>query len=287
MSIGEIEGVNPGASFADRKEMYAFKVHRALQAGIVGRGTDGAESIVLSGGYIDDEDHGSVIIYTGQGGRDQNTGRQVADQELTRGNLALVTSSLRGLPVRVIRGSSHKSSHSPQQGYRYDGLYAVEDYWSERGSDGFLIWRYRLVTDDQRDVATGETNDAENMRGPARRAATTVLRIVRDTALGRRVKSIHDFRCQICGERLECVGGPYAEAAHIKPLGAPHDGPDEITNILCLCPNHHVMLDRGTLTINDELVVQPLGSRLRQKKDHPVSIDHLRYQRKMWEAAEG
>ena len=37
-------------------------------------------SIVLSGDYVDDEDMGDVIIYTGEGGRDPNTGRQVADQ---------------------------------------------------------------------------------------------------------------------------------------------------------------------------------------------------------------
>ena len=47
----------------------------------------GAESIALSGGYEDDADLGDVIIYTGQGG--QENGRQVADQELKLGNLAL------------------------------------------------------------------------------------------------------------------------------------------------------------------------------------------------------
>jgi len=46
-------------------------------------------SIVLSGGYVDDEDMGDVIIYTGEGGRDSNTGRQIADQQLALGNRAL------------------------------------------------------------------------------------------------------------------------------------------------------------------------------------------------------
>jgi hypothetical protein len=35
-----------------------------------GRATDGCYSIVLSGGYEDDEDNGDEFVYTGAGGRD-------------------------------------------------------------------------------------------------------------------------------------------------------------------------------------------------------------------------
>jgi putative restriction endonuclease len=42
-------------------------------SGIVPHGS----SIVLSGGYVDDEDLGDMIIYTGEGGRDAATGRQI------------------------------------------------------------------------------------------------------------------------------------------------------------------------------------------------------------------
>ncbi|KIM58347.1 hypothetical protein SCLCIDRAFT_1218693, partial [Scleroderma citrinum Foug A] len=44
-------------------------VHRPLMAGIYGTRDEGAYSIVLSGGYKDDEDRGDTIIYTGAGGR--------------------------------------------------------------------------------------------------------------------------------------------------------------------------------------------------------------------------
>ena len=52
-------------------------MHREIQAGIAGY-ADGApaESIVLSGGYPDDIDQGDVIVYTGQGGQVQASGRQ-------------------------------------------------------------------------------------------------------------------------------------------------------------------------------------------------------------------
>lgn len=136
-------GVEVGAVFADRRALASAGVHRPLRAGICGTSELGAESIVLSGGYEDDSDRGNVIIYTGQGGNDAETGRQIADQELSRGNLALEVSRQRGLPVRVIRGKG-ASPFAPRVGYRYDGLYYVVDAWQEVGRSGFRIWRFRL-----------------------------------------------------------------------------------------------------------------------------------------------
>jgi putative restriction endonuclease len=100
--IGEIEGVVEGQLFKDRQALHEAGVHRGIQQGIGG----GGESIVLSGGYVDDKDEGDVILYTGQGGRDQATGRQIKDQELTRGNLALENHYREGNPIRVCRGAN-------------------------------------------------------------------------------------------------------------------------------------------------------------------------------------
>src|SRR2546421_525817 len=101
----------------------AGEIERAdmVRDGLLQDRSDGAESVVISGGYEDDEDHGDLIIYTGHGGKDPNTGRQIADQSLDApGNAALVTSSLTGVPVRVIRGRNRDSSFAPTSGYRYD-----------------------------------------------------------------------------------------------------------------------------------------------------------------------
>ena len=58
-------------------------------------------------------------------------------------------------------------------------------------------------------------------------------------------------KCQICGMTLTIKDGkPYAEAHHIKPLGNPHNGPDVRGNILCVCPNHHVLLDYGAIKLD-------------------------------------
>lgn len=61
-------------------------VHRPPVSGIHGREKIGAFSIVLSGGYEDDEDLGESFWYTGSGGRDlsgnKRTSKQSGDQAL-------------------------------------------------------------------------------------------------------------------------------------------------------------------------------------------------------------
>lgn len=276
--FGHIPGYPPGAEFETRLALSQAGIHRPTQAGISGTEHEGADSIVLSGGYEDDRDSGDEIIYTGHGGRDQRTSQQISDQLLTRGNLALVYSQLHGLPVRVIRGTSHRSPHSPQQGYRYDGLYRVDDHWRERGKSGFTIWRYRLVKLTQV-PGTKRITEVPEAYGPARRQESTVLRIVRDTAQARKIKELYEYRCQMCGIRLESAAGPYAEAAHIRPLGAPHNGPDSLDNLLCLCPNHHVLFDYGSIAIDDDLTLLGMVGQVTIKPGHSINREHVRYHR--------
>jgi putative restriction endonuclease len=101
---GEIEGVSIGALFPNRRALFDDGVHRDIQRGITGKREQlGAESIVLSAGYEDDVDLGDRIYYTGDGGRDEKTGRQVADQEMNGRNLTLAKNVDTGQPVRVVR----------------------------------------------------------------------------------------------------------------------------------------------------------------------------------------
>jgi hypothetical protein len=74
----------------------------------------------------------------------------------------------------------------------------------------------------------------------------------RDQVLATKLKSLYEHRCMACGEAVVIGFDPerhYAEAAHIKPLGKPHDGPDKPGNMLVLCANHHIQFDRGVLSI--------------------------------------
>jgi len=60
--IGEIPEVPVGTIFESRRSLHDAGIHRGLQQGIGA----GGESIVLSGGYIDDVDDDDTIIYTGE-----------------------------------------------------------------------------------------------------------------------------------------------------------------------------------------------------------------------------
>ena len=73
----------------------------------------------------------------------------------------------------------------------------------------------------------------------------------RDRMLAAKLKHHYGNRCMFCGEVL-AVGQDrfYSEAAHIKPIGTPHGGPDKTTNMLVLCPNHHIQFDRGILSLH-------------------------------------
>ena len=108
------------------------------------------------------------------------------------------------------------------------------------------------------------------------RREVTLYRLVRDSAAATRVKSLHDFRCQVCGTRIETAAGYYAEAAHIVPLGRGYDGPDDADNLLCLCPNDHVRFDYGGLFILDDMIVvdregSPVG-RLKTVEGHTLDV---------------
>jgi len=85
---------------------------------------------------------------------------------------------------------------------------------------------------------------------PPPRRWSEVSRIVRDTAITRELKRTYDNQCQICGQKLQLTESEfYAEAHHLQPLGGEHNGPDIQENLICVCPNCHVLLDYGALPI--------------------------------------
>lgn len=281
--FGEIEGVPEGHVFSDRKEMMSSGFHRNWAQGIDGNKNEGASAIVLSGGYEDDEDFGYEIIYTGAGGNDPNTGKQRADQTWSNaGNAGLHTSWDRGLPVRVIRGYQHKSKFSPDKGYAYGGLYSVVDAWQEVGRSGFKICRFKLLYSGAHEPTDGlDSKPLSDKKGTKERKQSTILRLVRDTKISNEVKQLYNFKCQVCDLAIETKTGFYAEGAHIRPVGKPHNGDDAASNLLCLCPNHHVMFDKGMFIINDDFTLSGVESgKLMVKSTHHILLDNLSYHRK-------
>ncbi|QUH01121.1 HNH endonuclease [Saccharopolyspora erythraea] len=292
--FGEMDGYPVGSSFESRKAAARVGMHRSFQAGIVGTGETGAESIVVSDGYEDDEDFWSVIIYTGHGGKEPGARHQTKDQSFSdSGNAALVTSELSGEPVRVIRGATkskpdpERHKYLPEKGCRYDGLYRVVGHWMGTGKSGFKICRYRLEAVDAPEKEVTPGTHSQTMQPPAGNhspgvAVTRIQRKIRSTKIADYVKRLHDHTCQVCGVRLSIGGRGYSEGAHIKALGSPHHGPDVVSNVLCLCPNCHVLFDGGAITIADDFTVHQNGQAptpLTRHSDHDIAVEYLAHHR--------
>jgi len=72
----------------------------------------------------------------------------------------------------------------------------------------------------------------------------------RDTNLVKETKKLYDNTCQVCGLKIQIGADKFAsEVHHIRPLGK-HNGSDTSDNVIVLCPNHHLMFDRGAITID-------------------------------------
>ncbi|KAI4308513.1 hypothetical protein L6164_031576 [Bauhinia variegata] len=143
-------GILVGDTWFHRLDCRQWGVHRPHVAGIAGQSGYGAQSVAISGGYVDDEDHGDWFLYTGSGGKDlsgnrRNRKEHSFDQEFESSNEALRVSCRKGYPVRVIRSSKEKSPYAPASGLRYDGIYRIEKCWRIAGKQGQKVCRYLFV----------------------------------------------------------------------------------------------------------------------------------------------
>uniref|UniRef100_A0A7N0V0G4 Uncharacterized protein n=1 Tax=Kalanchoe fedtschenkoi TaxID=63787 RepID=A0A7N0V0G4_KALFE len=148
--IGAVPGVNVGDMFYFRMEMCLVGLHAPSMAGIdymtikINKEEEPvAVSVVSSGGYEDDTDDPDFLIYSGQGGNVQ-MGKDVTDQKLVRGNLALEKSLHRGNEIRVIRGVKDPANPLTKV-YFYDGLYTIQESWADKGKSGCTVYKYKFV----------------------------------------------------------------------------------------------------------------------------------------------
>ena len=149
--VGHVPGIAIGVRFYGRAEVAAVGLHRHWLCGIsyISKkespyGAEVATSIVVSGGYEDDEDNGTDLTYTGQGGNDLlGRKKQLADQKWDRGNVAMRNAQQKGVPVRVIRANPDKQAPYGRV-FIYDGLYDViasEEKFGVSGCVSFAFLR--------------------------------------------------------------------------------------------------------------------------------------------------
>ena len=112
----------------------------------------------------------------------------------------------------------------------------------------------------------------------------SISNLVRNSSIVKSVKQLYGQKCQVCGQLLNSPLGSISEAAHIQALGSPHFGPDEIGNILCLCPNHHKLLDNCGIFINGnfEVIETLTGNKISDliiMSEHNLLKDCISYHR--------
>lgn len=101
---------------------------------------------------------------------------------------------------------------------------------------------------------TWSDEDAEDAAIVLRRLQETQAQ-VRNSRHVRELKALYAHTCAFCSRQTVIGVDPpkyYSEAAHIKPVGLPHNGPDKKDNMLVLCPEHHLQFDRGLLRIQPD-----------------------------------
>ncbi|OAX37610.1 SRA-YDG protein [Rhizopogon vinicolor AM-OR11-026] len=169
-------GVDVGTIFKTKAAARKAGIHAAEQGGIHGDQHLGAFSVCLSKGYEDNIDNGNIIIYVGSGGRDVH-GDQIHDQSFEHSyNKSLFISSQTKRPVRVVRGATDKSYYAPTTGYRYDGLYVVDEANLEKGNKGFNMCTFklrRIEEEGQKPIPTKSTLTLKKMTKMMKSARST------------------------------------------------------------------------------------------------------------------
>lgn len=93
--------------------------------------------------------------------------------------------------------------------------------------------------------------DNFDFQKPTRKITSIFQRVIRDSAVGKTLKNLYEYNCQVCGCTIETQSGKrYAEVHHLRPVGKPHNGKDGKPNTIVVCPQHHAMFDLGVIAIN-------------------------------------
>ncbi|KAK3321764.1 PUA-like domain-containing protein [Apodospora peruviana] len=138
-------GLTPGDWWPFQRVAHFHGAHGAPVRGITGSATEGAYSIVTSGGstYEDlDQDFGDKLFYSADSSRDNTDRNNIAFT--SNATMSLHKSLTSGRPVRVLRNSGGKKAYTPKKGIRYDGLYRVHAVKRRTNAKGGLYEQFEL-----------------------------------------------------------------------------------------------------------------------------------------------
>jgi len=126
-------------------------------------------------------------------------------------------------------------------------------------------------------------------RGETQRRETLIQQIIRRGENRRFLQTVYSGACQLSGVKLVMPDGSFSiDCAHIRPLGAPHCGEDDVSNMFSLSPTMHRLFDRGCIRIDPQTLAIKLlhGNNLPHLKrvlirgNHALRRENLAYHSK-------
>lgn len=134
-----------------------------------------------------------------------------------------------------------------------------------------LILHYGFAAGTE-DDGSASARDAEPLAAEEQqelRPSLLTSRRFRDRAFARQVASAYDSTCAMTGLKLVNGGGrSEIEAAHIRPVGVGHYGPDSVRNGLALSRTFHWLFDRGIVSIADDYEIIFLEKAVPERLQH-------------------
>ena len=133
---------------------------------------------------------------------------------------------------------------------------------------------------EQRDAMRTESIELKacDLQFPPERIETIIQRVVRDTAITKKLKERYKHECQVCHESIYIdIRHCYSEVHHLRPLGKNHQGLDVEANMIVLCPNHHAMFDFGIPVFRSTTVLDINDRKIDIVDKHGISKKNIDY----------
>jgi hypothetical protein len=115
-------------------------------------------------------------------------------------------------------------------------------------------------------------------QGETKRREAVIQQIIRRGENRSFLKTVYSGECQLSGVRLVMPDGSFSiDCAHIRPLGVPHSGADDVGNMLSLSPTMHRLFDRGCVRIDPETLAITLlhGNDVPHRPQLLIRGDHV------------
>lgn len=123
------------------------------------------------------------------------------------------------------------------------------------------------------------TKDKDQNEESTIRVIREIEIILRKKKLVDKIKKLYYNTCQLC-ETQVVIGENiyYSEVHHIIPLGKPHNGLDDIENMMCVCPNCHIELDFKAI---------PLSQNILKLNRHSISSKSIAHHNSLYKMKKG